>query len=55
MVSKVLFLENAPCPHSWAITHNPIAVVPDSNAYIIQIGIIFGVNGIDNPIATTND
>ena len=30
--SKVLFLENAPCPHSWAITQNPIAVVPDSKA-----------------------
>ena len=30
--SNVLFLENAPCPHSWAITQNPIAVVPEINA-----------------------
>ena len=55
MDSNVLFLENAPCPHSWAITQNPIAVVPDINEYMIQIGIIFGVNGIDKPVATTKN
>ena len=55
MLSKVLFLEKDPCPHSCAITQNPIAVVPDINEYMIQIGIIFGVNGIDKPIATTDN
>ena len=44
------------CPtHGDAGIAKPIAVVPDTNEYIIQIGIIFGVNGIDNPIATTSD
>ena len=52
-VSKILFLENAPWPHSWANTQNPIAVVPDRSEYKIQIGIIVLENGIKSPIQKT--